>query len=200
MTMLSEQNQSTTSAVDDPSRQSVLMAQEVVFTSHALRRCSEMGVTSSMVREIISTADRVWPGHKTSKGTDTLMRVSNIYPHYTVCTTYENDSLVVVSVLFNSNEPYLRDGRGYILISTGERVSCNDDDQSARMPQKALEALRAVAEASRRRRIVVGTDHVTDITSAAAALRAKADELDELAGLGYRLAGGSGQLVMDVRT
>lgn len=168
------------------------------FTSHALRRCAEMRVPVDTIRAILAAPTTTYPGHLTSLGSPTTLVVSEVDDRYTVCTTVDDQGKVlVVTILFNAPGPYERDGDGYILLDSGERVHC-DPAPSIRPNPRAMDAIRRVALAASRRRIEVMPE-AEDLGDVIAELRSRADALEELAGQGYGLASVAGQVVVEVR-
>lgn len=178
---------------------------QVVFSSHAQRRCSEMGLTSSVVKQIIANPSSTSPGHRTSWGSPTTLYISEVDPRFVVCTTVnDRGETLVVTILFNSPEEYVRDGNGYILASTGERIDCTTEHARIRTNPQGIAAMRSVYEAASRKVLVDEKKIQLELPSAslevlAEALSAQAEVLHALAVEGWSVCAVEGTELTLVR-
>lgn len=77
-----------------------------VLTRHARERCAEMEISTKVAKAIVRDPDLVRPGNS---GTGCVFATSERYPRYAV--VYEpGDPHVIVSVVFRTTEPYVREG------------------------------------------------------------------------------------------
>lgn len=84
-----------------------------VLTQHARERCAEMGISTKVAKRIVQGARTIYPGRNTHGGNSTVALCPD-YPEYAVVFAVEGDlPPVIVTVLFNTPDRYVRAGETY---------------------------------------------------------------------------------------
>lgn len=90
-----------------------------VMSTHARERCAEMGIPTKLAKAIWI---RQQGGHggtsypDPSRGTGRLIVRADEFPGYAIVVDPHSDRPVIVTVLFDSQEQYVREGRTYRVV------------------------------------------------------------------------------------
>lgn len=88
----------------------------MVLSLHARQRMAEMGISRDQVVKLVNDPDISRPGHKRDgiHGTDTAtISTRQDLPDWAAVWVPEGDTKIVLSLVFRTDEPYVREGASY---------------------------------------------------------------------------------------
>lgn len=83
-----------------------------VLTQHARERCAEMGIRTRVAKQIWRTRTLTWP----LRDQDRTVVVSDEEPRYALIVDEHCEPPVVITVVFNEQETYVRDGETFRVV------------------------------------------------------------------------------------
>lgn len=86
-----------------------------ILSDHARERCAEMQISTKVAKAIYRHADVIRPGRPAIR--DDIPRQiahSDLYPDYTVVFVETSEGPVIITVLFKTQDFYVRDGATFI--------------------------------------------------------------------------------------
>lgn len=83
-----------------------------VLTQHARERCAEMGIRTRVVKQIWRHRTLTWP----LRDQDRTVVTSDEQPRYALVVDEHCEPPVVVTVLFNNTETYVREGETFRVV------------------------------------------------------------------------------------
>ena len=83
------------------------------MSRHARDRCAEMGISTKVAKRIAREADLTYSGDP-RHGDGAVVAMCSAVPEYAV--VLDRESRVIVTVLFRTDEQYVRSGASYLAV------------------------------------------------------------------------------------